>query len=141
MVVPRFPNLPNLRQIKSLPITFEHHISQCGVFRLAQARVGQDQFPSIGAGGFQTLNGAIVSHLTDPEYFGRVVSLTFLAFATSSIIALPIGYIADAIGERHTITATGIIVTAITMVFFLLERATGGGHVPAPVTTVNPSPD
>ena len=78
-----------------------------------------------GAGGFQTLNGAIVSHVTEPEYFGRVVSLTFLAFAASSIIALPVGMFADAAGERVTIWAMGGVVTAVTAVFWLLERRDG----------------
>ncbi len=82
-------------------------------------------FGGLGAGGFQTLNGAIVSHITEPEYFGRVVSLTFLAFATSSIFALPIGFLADAVGERPTVWLTGGIVTAVTIAFYLAERAAG----------------
>ncbi len=94
-------------------------------------------FGGIGAGGFQTLNGAIVSHITEPEYFGRVVSLTFLAFATSSIIALPIGFLADAAGERPTVWLTGGIVTAATVVFWLLERAdTSAGQS----TAASPAP-
>ena len=76
-----------------------------------------------GAGGFQTLNGAIVSHITEPAYFGRVVSLTFLAFALSSIIALPVGFLADAAGERVTIWAMGAVVCALTLTFWGLERA------------------
>lgn len=87
----------------------------------------------IGAGGFQTLNGAIVSHITEPEYFGRVVSLTFLAFATSSIFALPVGFLADQVGERPTIWLTGGGVCAITVMFWLLERAAGEGRAPAAI--------
>ncbi|MBK9612190.1 MFS transporter [Candidatus Amarobacter glycogenicus] len=89
-------------------------------------------FGGLGAGGFQTLNGAIVSHITEPEYFGRVVSLTFLAFAASSIFALPVGFLADAIGERPTIWITGSIVTAATAMFWLLERAAESDSVPVP---------
>ena len=77
-----------------------------------------------GAGGFQTLNGAIVSHITEPAYFGRVVSLTFLAFAASSIIALPVGFLADAVGERVTIWVMGGVVCALTLSFWALERDT-----------------
>lgn len=80
-----------------------------------------------GGGGFQTLNGAIVSHLTDPDYFGRVVSLTFLAFASSSMVALPVGYLADAIGERHTLLITGSIVCAVTVIFWLMGRGVAAG--------------
>ena len=75
-----------------------------------------------GAGGFQTLNGAIVSHTTAPEYFGRVVSLTFLAFAMSSIVALPMGVVADEYGERPTLIAAGIVVCLITACLIALER-------------------
>ncbi|MEP6870553.1 MAG: MFS transporter [Anaerolineaceae bacterium] len=77
-----------------------------------------------GAGGFQTLNGAIVSHITEPAYFGRVVSLTFLAFAASSIIALPVGFLADGVGERVTIWVMGGVVCALTLIFWALERDT-----------------
>ncbi len=83
-------------------------------------------FIGAGAGGFQTLNGAIVSHLTDPAYFGRVVSLTFLAFAVSSIIALPVGALADHIGERQTITLSGIVVCALVVLFELGSRIRPG---------------
>jgi MFS family permease len=70
-----------------------------------------------GAGGFQTLNGAIVSHITDPAYFGRVVSLTFLAFAAFGVIAFPIGVLADAIGERSTLILMGAGVGVIVAAF------------------------
>ncbi len=86
----------------------------------------------IGGGGFQTLNGAIVSHITEPDYFGRVVSLTFLAFASSSVFALPVGFLADAVGERPTIWATGGVVLALTLTYWVLERAAPeqpDGHV------------
>ncbi len=76
-------------------------------------------FVGAGGGGFQTLNGALVSHLTDPAYFGRVISLTFLAFATSSIIALPVGALADRIGERPTIALSGAAVCVLVLLFSL----------------------
>jgi len=79
-------------------------------------------FGGFGAGGFQTLNGAIVSHITEPEYFGRVISLTFLAFAASSVFALPVGFVADAVGERPTIWSMGAVVCGATVVFWFLGR-------------------
>ena len=89
----------------------------------------------VGAGGFQTLNGAIVSHITEPEYFGRVVSLTFLAFATSSIFALPIGFLADATGERFTVWVTGGLVVLVTAAYWVFERASSDD----PVRTAEPA--
>lgn len=88
-------------------------------------------FVGAGAGGFQTLNGALVSHLTDPAYFGRVISLTFLAFAASSVIALPVGFLADGIGERATVGLSGSAVLAIVMVFALGGRLAGRRADPA----------
>ncbi|MGE0571812.1 MAG: MFS transporter [Dehalococcoidia bacterium] len=88
-------------------------------------------FVGAGAGGFQTLNGALVSHLTDPAYFGRVISLTFLAFAASSVIALPVGFLADAVGERATVALSGSTVLAIVVVFALGGRLTGRRAAPA----------
>ena len=79
-------------------------------------------FVGFGGGGFQTLNGALVSHLTEPAYFGRVISLTFLAFAASSVIALPVGIIADAIGERWTITISGLAVLGVVAAFEFAAR-------------------
>lgn len=86
------------------------------------ALAGAMLFVGAGAGGFQTLNGALVSHLTDQAYFGRVIALTFLAFAASSVIALPVGFLADGIGERATVTFSGSTVLAIVIVFTLAGR-------------------
>jgi predicted MFS family arabinose efflux permease len=66
-------------------------------------------FVGAAGGGFQTLNGALVSHLADPAYFGRVVSLTFLAFAASSVVA---------------ITASGVVVCGLVVFFELAGRIT-----------------
>lgn len=90
-------------------------------------------FVGAGGGGFQTLNGALVSHLTDPAYFGRVISLTFLAFAVSSVIALPTGALADDIGERETILLSGGVVCAIVALFGLAGRV---GRFARPVARV-----
>ncbi len=61
----------------------------------------------VAVGVFQTLNGAVVAHLAEPAYFGRVMSLTFLAFAGFGIAALPIGFLADSFGERAVLAVMG----------------------------------
>jgi MFS family permease len=71
----------------------------------------------IGFGGFQTLNAAVIVQVTEPEYFGRVFSLSMLAFAGVSLMSLPVGILADAIGERATLATLSGVVVAIALGF------------------------
>lgn len=71
-------------------------------------------FVGIGSGAFQTLNGAVIIRESEPRYFGRVMALTMLAFAAFGLMGLPIGFLADQIGERGTLAVMGIVVCATT---------------------------
>jgi MFS family permease len=64
----------------------------------------------VGAAGsaFQTLNNAIALKLASPLYFGRVMSLMMLAWSFNGLIGLPIGFIADAVGERTVLVGMGV---------------------------------
>jgi MFS family permease len=64
----------------------------------------------IGAssGGFQALNGAVIARETEPGYLGRMMSLTLLAFAGFSLTALPLGFLADLLGERIVLAGMGL---------------------------------
>lgn len=64
-------------------------------------------------GGFQTLSNAVVLHATEPAYVGRIMSLTMLAFAGFGLLALPIGWLADHVGERATLAAMAAAVCVI----------------------------
>jgi MFS family permease len=77
----------------------------------------------IGFGGFMTLNGAVIVRATDPAFFGRVMSLTMLAFGAFGLMGLPTGLLADAIGERGTLLVLGAGVAAIVLPFGLALRA------------------
>ena len=57
---------------------------------------------------FQSLNGSLVLSIADMEYHGRVQSLVMLSFSAFGLAALPLGIIADQVGLRETIAATGI---------------------------------
>ena len=61
-------------------------------------------------GGFHALNGAVIASVTEQVFMGRVLSLTFLAFAGFSLTAWPIGLAADAFGVRVVLTAMGLAV-------------------------------
>jgi len=45
------------------------------------------------------------------------MSLTFMAFAAFQVIALPVGLLADAAGERATLAVLGTVVCAIVIAF------------------------
>lgn len=69
--------------------------------------------------GFQTLNSALVMRETAPAYYGRVMSITMLAFSGTGLIALPIGLLADAIGERATLVLMGAGVCVVVLLLAL----------------------
>ena len=78
----------------------------------------------LGLGAFQTLNSAIIVTESDPAYFGRVSSLTFLAFAGFLLVSLPVGILGDLIGERPTLVILGLLsVAAVILVAPLIARA------------------
>ncbi len=76
-------------------------------------------FVGLGFGGFMTLNGAVIVRSTDPLFFGRVMSLTMLAFGGFGLMALPIGVLADTIGERGALAVLGGLVCAMVSGFAL----------------------
>ena len=91
----------------------------------------------VGFGAFQTLNNAVIVTETEPDYFRRVTSLTFLAFAGFLIAALPVGLAADAIGERLTLVLLGTVTTAtVLLIAPLIARAPSIAHA---TTTDEPS--
>ena len=78
-------------------------------------RVGLAAMVLVGSasGGFHALNGAVVARETEPVYMGRVMSLTFLAFAAFSLSALPLGLLADAFGEQRVLLGMGLAVVVV----------------------------
>jgi predicted MFS family arabinose efflux permease len=73
-----------------------------------------------GTGGFQALNSAVILRECAPSFYGRVLSLTMLAFAGSNLMGLPLGIVADAIGERLTLAMMGGAVCAIIAAFAVI---------------------
>ena len=77
-----------------------------------------------GFGGFMTLVGAVIVRACEPGFFGRVMSLTMLAFAGFGLMGLPIGLLADALGERSALAMMGGAVCALVGLFaFAPSRA------------------
>jgi MFS family permease len=92
---------------------------------------------AIGAAnsGFQTLSNAVLLRATEPAYVGRVMSLTMMAFAGFGLMGLPIGMLADALGERITLHGMGAAVCVVAVVSWLAlvraERRVAGAARPA----------
>lgn len=71
-----------------------------------------------GSSAFQLLNNSLIMQNADQAYYGRVMSLTMMAWGLNGLVGFPIGLAADAFGERQTIfvLAAGVIlVTAAAM--------------------------
>jgi MFS family permease len=62
------------------------------------------------AGCFTTLNGAVLLRTTDPRYMGRVMSIAMLAFGAFGLVGLPVGALADAVGEGAALAVMGALV-------------------------------
>ena len=61
---------------------------------------------------------------TEPAYYGRVTSLTSLAFAGFMLASFPVGVLADAIGERATLVALGIVnIVGVAVMAPIIARA------------------
>jgi MFS family permease len=84
----------------------------------------------VASGCFTTLNGAVLMRTTDPRYMGRVMSLAMLAFGAFGLIGVPVGMLADALGEATTLAILGALVCAM----IALQSVTVGGRS----TVVNP---
>ena len=66
-----------------------------------------------GLSGFMLINNSLIMANTSPAYFGRVMSLTMLAFGVQGVLSLPTGILADAIGERQILVVAGIAVLIV----------------------------
>jgi predicted MFS family arabinose efflux permease len=91
------------------------------------AAVGATFVIGATSGGFHALNGAVIARRTEPVYMGRVMSLSMLAFAGFGLTALPIGLLADIVGERRVLLGMGIavLVLALRMGLLLLQPEPG----------------
>jgi predicted MFS family arabinose efflux permease len=67
------------------------------------------------AGGFQALGMAVVLRQAEPEFAGRVMALTMMAFGGFGLVGLPLGILGDAFGERATLLGTAVAVCAVVL--------------------------
>lgn len=74
--------------------------------------------------GFQMLNNVNLMERTDPAYLGRVMAVTMMAFGLNSIVAYPIGAVADRVGERATLAGLAVACLLVVAAGALAIRTT-----------------
>ncbi|HTO05560.1 MAG TPA: MFS transporter [Myxococcota bacterium] len=108
----------------TMPFVFAAGLLCLGAAPSYSAAVAAMLLVGIGFGGFQTLNSAVIVQNTEPAYFGRVFSLSMLAFAGVSLMGLPVAAFADAVGERTTLAVLSAAVVAISLGIGAMLRRT-----------------
>ncbi len=63
--------------------------------------------------GFQMLNNVNLMQRCQPQFFGRVMAVTMMAFGVNSLVAYPIGQLADHAGERTTMALLSVLCLVI----------------------------
>ena len=74
-----------------------------------------------GSSVFQLLNNSLIMHHSDRDYYGRVMSLTMMAWGLNGLVGFPVGLLADAVGERETIFLMAVLVIAVTVATLLVH--------------------
>jgi MFS family permease len=101
----------------------------------------------VGAGSsvFQMLNSALLMQETDPAFYGRVMSLTMLAWGFNGLVGWPFGLLADAVGEQTTMVVMGLgvlgVITLTSLVRGMLLRGPAPARVPIIATPAGTAPD
>jgi MFS family permease len=87
-------------------------------------------FMGAGLTGFQLTNNALLMLEADQAYFGRVMSLVMIAWGGQGLTALPLGVLADRIGERPVLAIEGVLIIAVVLtaafLFSLIGRTASG---------------
>ena len=78
---------------------------------------------------FQTLNNAVTIRTTDRDFYGRVIGLMFLAWGILSVVALPVGFLADWLGVRTVLSSAGVILAIVVFLLFLWQQRIGASTV------------
>ena len=89
-----------------------------GYLLLAQAEtfgvaIGSMLLLGAGLQGPLLLAQAQIMMHTEPAFYGRVISLTMLAFGAQALLGLPLGVLADEIGEREALFVLGVATFAV----------------------------
>ncbi len=85
------------------------------------ASLGMLALVGVTGTAFMTLNNALVQMVTPPEMRGRVIGLFMITFGLSSLGALPMGALVDAIGAPLTLGFFGAITLGFIIVMTMVR--------------------
>jgi hypothetical protein len=89
---------------------------------------------------FQTLNNTMIMTVAHPEYQGRVMSIYMLTFSGFSLMALPLGWGADAIGASNIFMILGGMIGVLFVFSAVINpRYTFGRHDDRPSWADDPA--
>ncbi len=95
--------------------------------------------------GFQMLNNVNLMQRCQPQFFGRVMAVTMMAFGVNSLVAYPIGMIADHAGERTTMALLAVLCLVIisggSLALKLQSAKPGFATLPTPAPERTPAAD
>ncbi len=75
-----------------------------------------------GIAAFQTLNNAVALRQTEPAYYGRIMGLMQVAWGLINLTSLPVGTLADLLGERTVLSGAGVILVFVLIGLSAWER-------------------
>jgi MFS family permease len=74
------------------------------------------------------VNNTLIMENTEPRFYGRVMSVYLLTFATMPLGALPAAWLADQVGGRLTVVVCGVLVVVVLAALALLARLNRQGE-------------
>jgi MFS family permease len=75
-----------------------------------------------GVAAFQTLNNSVALKDTEPAYYGRVMGLMQVAWGLINLTSLPVGALADLLGERAVLSGAGAGLVCVLLLLTWWER-------------------
>jgi predicted MFS family arabinose efflux permease len=85
-----------------------------------------------GSSAFQTLNNVSALRHAHRDFYGRVMGFMFIAWGLTNLAGLPVGALADAVGERSVLVGLGALLCVATAGFVLWARTAPEEPRPAP---------
>ena len=99
-------------------------VSSYGMVMLAAVPMG------VGRAGFLLLNQTLMLSNTKPAYYGRMTSMTMMAFGSQALLSPVWGAVADSIGIRTALLIVGLVgagaMLVITAVWFRFVKPASG---------------